>query len=326
LPAVTSVSASTALPLADGSAGWTAAIFVEGRPQPRGGQPPIAAVRAVASDYFAAMGMRLFSGRGLDWQDIERNERIAVVDDLFAHVLFPGESPIGRRVRLPGLSTPYFWLTIVGVVANTPTRALAEPRRVPKLYIPLFTDRRIGPPLDALSYVVRSTTPPLSLVRTVRAAIREVDANLALAQVRTLQDILDLSSAHMAFTMVLLVIAATVALTLGVIGIYGAMSYIVSQRTNEIGIRLALGAQPSSVIGLIVRQGAIVALAGIAVGLSLAAAEGRLIQSLLYEVSPRDPGVLISTALMLLTVALLGCWLPARRAARLNALDALRAD
>jgi ABC-type antimicrobial peptide transport system permease subunit len=173
---------------------------------------------------------------------------------------------------------------------------------------------------------VRTATPPLALLPSVRSAIRDIDSNLALAQVRTLQDALDRASAQMAFAMALLAIAAGVALFLGVIGIYGAMSYIVSQRTGEIGVRLALGAAPNNVAGMIVRQGGIVALAGIMVGLIVAWAGSRLIASLLYGIGPRDPAVFSGTALILLAVTLLACWLPARRAARLNPLEALRAD
>jgi ABC-type antimicrobial peptide transport system permease subunit len=156
--------------------------------------------------------------------------------------------------------------------------------------------------------------------------VKTIDANLALAQVRTLQDTLDRASAQMAFTMVLLAIAASVALFLGVIGIYGVMSYIVSQRTGEIGVRMALGAEPASVSRMIVRQGGIVALGGIAVGLAAAWAGSRLIASLLYGVSPLDPTVFAGMTLVLLSVALFACWLPARRAAGLSPLDALRAD
>jgi putative ABC transport system permease protein len=142
--------------------------------------------------------------------------------------------------------------------------------------------------------------------------------------VRTLQDTLDRASAQMAFTMILLVIASGVALLLGTIGIYGVMSYVVAQRTSEIGVRLALGANPAGVAGAIIRQGGVVTVAGIVAGLSAALAGGRLIESLLYGVSARDPIVLIATTLVLLAVALVACWLPARRAARLSPVDALR--
>ena len=137
---------------------------------------------------------------------------------------------------------------------------------------------------------------------------------------------MDEASSHMAFTMVLLAIAAAVALMLGAIGIYGVMSYIVSQRRAEIGLRLALGAEPRRVVEMIVRQGAIVTIAGAVTGLAAALAGSRVLGSLLYGVSARDPGVFTATTLALLAVALFACWLPARRAARLNPLDALRAD
>jgi putative ABC transport system permease protein len=184
----------------------------------------------------------------------------------------------------------------------------------------------VGPNVSVMSYVVRSTASSSGLTPSVRRAIGSVDPQLALAQLRTLQDTLDRASAQMAFTMVLLAIAASVALMLGVIGIYGVMSYVVTQRTGEIGVRLALGAEPASVSRMIVRQGGLVAFGGIAIGLAAALAGSRLIESLLYGVSSRDPGVFATTTLTLLVVALLACWLPARRAARLNPLDALRMD
>jgi putative ABC transport system permease protein len=177
-----------------------------------------------------------------------------------------------------------------------------------------------------MSFVVRTSVPPAALIEPVRRTVGDVDSNLALGQLRTLQDTLDRAAAQMAFTMVLLVIAAGVSLTLGVVGIYGAMSYIVTQRTGEIGVRLALGAEPGSVVRMIVRQGGVVALAGVMVGLVAAFAGGRLIESLLYGISSRDPGVLAGTTAVLLCVVLLACWLPARRAALLNPLDALRTD
>jgi putative ABC transport system permease protein len=177
-----------------------------------------------------------------------------------------------------------------------------------------------------MSYVVLTALESETLTEPVRRVIHEVDANLALAQVRTMRDVLDRAAAQMAFTMVLLAIAAGVSLMLGVIGIYGAMSYIVTQRTVEIGVRVALGAEPGSVARMIVRQGGFVALRGITVGLASAFAGTRLIQSLLYGVSPRDPAVFAGTTALLLAVVLLACWFPARRAARLSPLDALRAE
>jgi putative ABC transport system permease protein len=177
-----------------------------------------------------------------------------------------------------------------------------------------------------MSYVVRVSTSTTSILGDVRRAVAGVDPNLALAQVRPLQDLLDAASAQTAFTMVLLVVASVVALLLGVVGIYGVMSYIVSQRTSEIGVRLALGAAPSSVAAMIARQGGLVALLGVMAGLATALAGTRLIESLLYGVSPRDPGVFAATAALLIVLACIACWLPARRAARLSPLEALRTE
>jgi ABC-type antimicrobial peptide transport system permease subunit len=183
-----------------------------------------------------------------------------------------------------------------------------------------------GPDVSVLNYVVRSATPPLGLQPSVRRTIETIDRNLALSQVRTLQDILDAASSQMAFTMVLIAVAAVVSLLLGIVGIYGVTSYIVSHRTAEIGVRLALGAAPESVARMIVRQSSLVALAGITIGLAAAFAGGQLIESLLFGVSPRDPMVFGATTLALFGVGLLACWLPARRAARLSPVLALRAE
>jgi ABC-type antimicrobial peptide transport system permease subunit len=177
-----------------------------------------------------------------------------------------------------------------------------------------------------MSYVVRSSTPPIGLAAAVRRTIDEVDATVAMARLETLQDAVDRAAEQAAFTTVLLGLAASVALLLGLVGIYGVVSYIVSQRTGEIGVRLALGAEPGNVAAMIVRQGGIVALAGVLVGLAAALAGGRLIASLLYDVSPRDPAVFAATAVTLFGVAVLACWLPARRAARVSPVEALRAD
>jgi putative ABC transport system permease protein len=334
LPGVTAASASTCLPLAGGCFGNT--LRVEGRVYPAGTVPPIVLFRAVAGGYFETMGMRLPRGRGIDRHDVERHEPVVVVSELLANRFFPNQDAIGRRVasnRAPS-EQPLAWLTIVGVVSNTPIRALAEANPIPQMFMPMSIaggpdipgSALVGPDTSVMIYVVRSATPPLGLLPSVRRVIDAVDKNLALAQVTTLQGAVDRASAQMAFTMVLLAIAAGVTLTLGVIGIYGVMSYIVSQRTGEIGVRLALGAEPGRIAGMIARQGGLVALAGIAVGLAAASAGGRLIESLLYGVSPRDPGVFAVTTLILLAVALIACWLPARRAARLSPLEALRTE
>jgi ABC-type antimicrobial peptide transport system permease subunit len=234
----------------------------------------------------------------------------------------------------PGEPPNHTWLTIVGVASSTPVRALGEAAVFPQLYMPMSLTGRfdapaweyIGPRVATMNYVVRFTAISQGQLSSIRRAIDGVDANLAMAQVSTLEERLDRAAAQMGFTMALITIAAGIALLLGLIGIYGVISYIVNQRTSEIGLRLALGAEPRGIAAIIVRQGATVAIAGIAVGLVAALAGGRLIESLLYGVSPRDPGVFAVTSTALLCVALVACWLPARRAARLSPVQALRVE
>jgi putative ABC transport system permease protein len=336
LPGVTAVSASTCLPLAGGCFGN--GMLIEGQiPEPFTARR-IVFFRAIAGGYVEAMGMRLIRGRSIERGDVERQEPNIVINQAFADTYFPDADPIGRRVRssTPPTSSLFApdWLTIVGVVANTPTDTLAERTSLAQLYMPMSiaggpeipAQALIGPNVATMNFVVRSATPPADQVASVTNAVRAINANVAVAQVRTLQGILDRASEQMAFTMVLIAIAGIVALMLGVIGIYGAMSYIVSQRTGEIGVRPALGAEPKTVARMIVRQGGLVALGGISAGLVAAWASSRFIASLLYGVSPRDPGVFTATTILLFGIALLACWLPARRAARLSPLEALRTD
>jgi len=337
LPGVTSVSASSRIPLVDLGRGMSSLMRVEGRPAPQGTIPPIVAFRAVAGGYFETMGTRLLRGRGIERSDVDRRDLVAVVNDALVRAYFPNQDPIGVRVARGTGTVNSSWLMIVGVVPNTPIGSLTEATATsaaPELYMPMSISGPAetpgqsanGPSVAAMSYVVRSVTAPLGHLPSVRRAVDTVDANLAIAQVRTLQDLLDGASAQMAFTMILLGIAAAVALTLGLVGIYGAVSYIVSQRTKEIGVRLALGAEPRGVAAMIVRQGGLVTLVGIGVGLGAALAGGRLIEALLYDVSPRDP-VLFGTAMLtMFVVALAACWLPARRAARVSPVEALRAE
>jgi predicted permease len=338
LPGVTQVSSSTCLPL-DGVC-FGNGLVVEGRENKIEANSGNVQFRAVAGGYFQTMGISLLRGRGIEQADVEHSEPVAVVDQRFVDLVFPNEDPIGRRVTgsLPpdqtGRPPKYTWLTIVGVVRNTPTRTLRETVLLPQLYMPMSVTGRfdappweyIGPRVGTMSYVVRATAISDDLLSSIRRAVNAVDANLSLAQVSTLEERLERASAELAFNMVLLTIAAAVALLLGLVGIYGVVSYIVSQRTSEIGVRLALGAAPRDVTALIVRQNALVTAAGVVAGLGAALGTGHLIQSLLYGVSPRDPAVLAGTTAILAAVAILACWLPARRASRVNPVQALRAN
>jgi putative ABC transport system permease protein len=334
-PGVTAVTASTCQLLSGNCFGN--GLFAERRVED--GKPrPFLSWRGVSGGYFETAGIRVLRGRAINRGDVERAEPIIVVNKALADVYFPNQDAIGQRVRSSTPPNSRFgtpdWLTIVGVVSNTVMTGLAEAAPAPQLYMPMSiaggpdipAQALVGPNVITMSYVVRTTTPPTAMVAAVRSAIAEVDPNVALADVLTLQRIVERAAEQMAFTMVLLGIAAGVALMLGVIGIYGVMSYIVSQRTSEIGVRLALGAEPGKVAGMIVRQGGVVALLGISAGLVIAFSGGRLMASLLYGISPRDPAVFAATTLILLMVALVACWLPARRAAAVDPLVALRAE
>src|SRR5688572_7843608 len=311
LPGVAAAAATTCLPLSMGCNGNT--LRVEGENYPPGTLPPLSLFRAISGGYFEAMGMRILRGRPIDRGDVDRQEPVAVISQTLARTIFKGQDPIGKRVASnqpppkPGAPRPLVWLTVVGVVTDIPMRALNE-TPMPMLYMPLSqASPRAGGILPGLSYlhfVVRTATPPGDHVTAARAAVREVDPDLAIAQVGTLQELVDRASAQMTFTMVLLAIAAIISLVLGVIGIYGVTSYIVSQRTGEIGVRLALGAEPAGITRQIVMQGGAVSLIGVAIGLVGAFAGGRLIASVLYGVSPRDPVVFASMAITLQVVAL----------------------
>jgi predicted permease len=337
LPGVASVSAATCLPLIRGGClGNT--VFVQratetARPTARSA-PTL--FHGVAAGYAETLGIRLLRGRHLDRDDIERGEPNVVVDQAFADAYFKELDPVGQRIASsrPPAQGPPAWLTIVGVVSSTVSDFLGEPKPTPKVYMPMSIAggpeipvvALVGPNVATMNYVIRARVDPLSLVAQSRRVVDTVDATLALAEVGTLEQSLARSSAQASFTMVLLAIAASVTLVLGVIGIYGVMSYIVSQRRSEIGIRLALGATPATVVAMIVQQGATVAAAGLATGAAMAAAGSRLIASLLFDVSPRDPGIFAIAIGLLFAVALFACWLPSRRAARVNAIEALRAD
>ncbi|MBY0496988.1 MAG: ABC transporter permease [Cyanobacteria bacterium] len=335
LPGVSGAAVTSCLPLSGGCHGNS--LLIEGQPRVPGATLPIAVFRAVSDRYFETIGTRVLLGRGIDSNDVDHREPVAVVNDVFAKKFLGDRNPIGQRVasnRPPpsaGTMEPE-WLTIVGVVANTPTRSVDE-SPIPTLYMPLSMGDgpdsppgRIGPAISVLTYVLRTSTPPLDLVPQVRQAVLAFDGNLPIAQVASLQEVLDRASAQMQFTMVLLVIAASVSLLLGTIGIYGVMSYTVSRRTAEIGVRIALGAEPSGIAAQILKQGAVVTGIGMAIGLAAAFAGARFITSLLYGISARDPFIYVTTCGAVFGIALLACWLPARRAARLNPVSALRAE
>jgi putative ABC transport system permease protein len=330
LPGVTSATAVNCVPLSGRGFCSAAGLVIEGDTAvlPPGAVRPIVAMRSVATDYFPTIGTLVVRGRGLTEDDFRGEPLVTVINDTLARQAFPGQDPLGKRIALfPHRLPPSpVWFTIVGIVRTTPTRALGEAQPVAKMYVPTDATHAFWQPTETMTYVLRTSVPPASLAAAAREAVNGIDPNLALSQVRTLEDYVDAAAAPRAFTMILMLIAAATALALGIVGIYGVMSYVVSQRTMEIGVRMALGAEPGHVMRMMVRQGGLVAIVGVAAGLVASLAGSRVIASLLYDVSPRDPAVFAATAISLLAVALVACWIPARRAANVDPLLAMRAE
>ena len=317
LPGVTAVGASNSLPIeATGMNGSSFAI--ESRPRADNDVPPVTMYTVVSAGYFETIGMPMIAGRAPSSDDGVPGRATVWVNQSFAR-RFLDDRAIGERIRLDDN-----WLEIVGVVGDVKTFGLAEDVR-PMAYLPVGTPVRTVA-LDVMQVVLRTTLPPSSLASGLRAAVDRIDPSVPLMSIRTMDEIISASLVRMAFTMTLLIIAAVVALMLGLVGLYGVISYIVSQRTTEIGVRLALGAQPGHVRLMVLRQGLGVALVGVVVGLGVAAVATRVMGSLLFNVSIHDPVTFGAAALALTAVSALATYLPARRAAAIDPLDAIRAE
>ncbi|HEU0009036.1 MAG TPA: FtsX-like permease family protein, partial [Verrucomicrobiae bacterium] len=264
-------------------------------------------------DYFRAMGIPLRRGRFFNSGEAAA-PRVAIIDETMAREYFPNEDPIGRQIS----QETNDW-EIVGIVGDVRVRGLAKPVRplVYRLHSPLDTPRNA-------TLVVRTRGDPKAFARSVHRAILEIDPAQPVANVRTLEEVISASVAQRRLTLVLLGSFAGVALLLTAIGLYGVIAYVVTQRTREIGIRMALGANRGSVLALVLRQGMTLAVLGVALGVPAALGLTRVLTSLLYEVKPGDPLTVSGVSLILLLVALLACWLPARRAAKVDPMEALR--
>jgi predicted permease len=321
LPGVRAATATTCAPL-DGLCWWDP-VTVVGRPAMPGDIPPITSFRTVAEEYFETLGIELMSGRAFDDSDFE-NGGVTVIDEQLARLYFPGEDPIGRRIGR-GFSDEE--LTIIGVVRHVVARSLSDASPPAQMYTPLLrTSDQTFPQALSMAYIVRTSVSPISLAPTIQRVIAQMSPDVAMARIRTLDGTLREARAPAAFTATLLAIAGGVGLVLAVIGIYGVITYAVTRRTAEIGVRMALGARPRDVAAMVLRQGATVAVAGLFVGLGGALVAGRLLTSILFGVSPADPATYTVVSASLLVVAMLACWVPARRAARLDPLRALRAE
>jgi len=322
LPGVISAGYSTTVPLA--WKGGTNGFFPEGRTIEQayaGGLSFDANHRKVSVDYLKTMGIPVLRGRSFNDSDNEQAIHVAIVNETMARQYWPGEDAIGKRFKLGGPDDDIPWITIVGVAGDVRQMGIDEPVKA-EMYFPYQqkSDQAWNAPRDL---AIRTSVDPLSLVSAVRNEIHQVDPNQPISDVRTMDQVLGEETAARRLGMTLLTIFAALALLLATLGIYGVLAYFVVQHTQEIGVRMALGAQRGDILRLVVMKGMRLALLGVVIGLGVAFAMTRLMSSLVYGVGTGDPVTYATIALLLTGVALLACYLPARRATRVDPMVAL---
>lgn len=317
VPGVRSAAVTTNLPLY--RQGNSIGVGIEGQPPPPPGQERIVVTRIVSPGYFDTMGIQLLRGRHLTEQDTATTPNAVLISETMARRYWPGEDAIGRRISTGTVTSADDWIQIVGVVKDVRQFQLnAEPR--PQMYLS-YRQAGFFEPRDL---VVKTDVDPSRLAATVRKAVWEIDRDQPVSNIQTMDEIMADSIARQRFSMLLLAIFAAVALVLAAVGIYGVMSYSVAQRTREIGIRMALGAQTGAVLKLAVVYGMKLVIAGILIGLVAAFALTRVMSTLLFGVTPTDPTTFTLISLILVAVAALASYVPARRATRVNPIIALR--
>jgi putative ABC transport system permease protein len=298
------------------------ALILEGRENQRD-QPPLINASMVTPSYFHLIGMTLQRGRLLSELDKENAPTVAVLNDAFARTYWPNDDAVGKHLKLNnarGTTMNPSWTTVVGVIADARTESLAE-ASVPQIYLSLYQHR----PKD-LAIFLRGRLDRAATPIELREQVQLINPELPVFGAQTLNDMVSASLSERRFSMEMVGLFALTALLLAGLGIYGVISYIVSERTHEIGIRLALGAQSRNILRMVLRQGLALAIAGAAVGLVCALIVSHLMAGLLYDVRPTDPLTFAGVALLLIGVALLACYIPARRAIRVDPLVALRHD
>jgi putative ABC transport system permease protein len=332
LPGVQAVSVASQIPLDTSS--WDTSFLIEGRPEPPPSERPYMEVHIVSPDYFRVMGIPVLRGRAFTERDNREHVRgtareqsgnawlnVAIVDEEFARRHFPNEDPIGKEIRIPwGSRELNPVMTIVGVVGRVKEDRLSEQGGKVQVYLSSLQRP------DAGIVQIRTASAPEKLIAAARQQVLALDPELPIYDVRTLAAMRSDNIAPERLNLTLLGIFAAMALALAVIGLYGVLAYAVAQRQREIGVRIALGAQRRHVLSLVVGQGMRLALLGVGIGLAASVAVSHVLQALLFEVKPTDPLTFTAIPLVLGAVALLACWLPARRAAKVDPMVALRCE
>jgi predicted permease len=316
LPGVAATGSTTLLPLKGYR--WTGDMTIEGRPP----EDYVREVRhkEITPGYFRAIGLPLLRGRFFDDSDTEKGQPTVVINDALARRYFPGEDPLGKRLKFGKPDEDDPWETVVGVVGDEKQDSLSAEVR-PEAY-----HSHLQSAQDEMTLVVRAEGDPRALAGPIRERLRALDPSVPVYDVKTMRDVVYESLARERFVMFLMGLFAALALALAAVGIYGVVSYATAQRTHEIGLRMALGAQAGDVLRLMIGQGLAPVLAGVGLGLLAALGLTRLMSSLLYGVSATDPLTFAAVALLLTAVSLLACYIPARRATRVDPLTALRYD
>ena len=335
LPGVEATAAASGLPL--GNNGWQTSFTVDGQPPPPRDNVPLMEACLITPDYFRAMNIPLKSGRyftdrddksflaGKDLSKMSEPERMGaglnaiIIDEEFARRYWPNQDAVGKRIRLGGDDARAPLLTVVGVVGRVKMEGLSQDSNRVQGYFP-FNQLGNG----GMTVIVKGQSDPNQLISSLREQVKAVDPDQPIYNVRTMHEIRSESVASERLNLTLLSIFAGIALVLAVVGIYGVMSYTVTQRTHEIGIRMAIGAQPRDVFKMVIGQGMFLALIGVGLGLIGAFALTRLMASMLYDIAPTDPVTFAVIALLLITVALLACFIPGRRATKVDPVISLR--
>jgi predicted permease len=312
LPGVEAAGGVTRLPLGPHV---TTTLGIQGHPVPLGREPEVD-FRRVSTNYFRAMGISLRSGRAFNARDDAGAPPVAIINQTAARRFWPGKDPLGSRVRFGNDSSP--WYTVIGVVGNVRQLGLDQPAE-PAIYIAFDQ----GPPTGPL-LAIRTSMDPTALIPAVRRELRALEPRLLISDVKTMEQIVHQSTGGRRFNTLLLSVFAALALALAAVGIYGLMSYTLAERRHEIGIRMALGAQPAQVLRMMLGEGMKLALLGVAIGVAGSLALMRLLSSLLFGVTPTDPWTFAGVVVVLTVVALAACYVPVRRAIRVDPVAALR--